>query len=993
MSTIHQKPTTTSFRAILFALGGLVLVYSVSVLIYACSSYEIGITSILRPVNIGKPRSERTLESGGGLDTGDKIIRVGDVPIKFWADLLKAPGKIHQQLTEQSATGAAPPPWLTIDPDTQQKFVEVQFERAGQLHRTLCELRRIPLEAMVPSVIWLFLKGALFIVGALVYWKRPNDEAALRFYILCVVTVGAYIGGYHWSLIATQPVMILVFMACAIFLPVASLHFYLVFPRKKLWLELYPGRVLLAVYGIPLINLLGFALFYAYIKWLAPSEDGDQALRQNLPWLMYLSFGLAMLWYVACIVALVHSWRTIQDSMELKQVKCVLFGIVLSMFPIGFSLYVFLATPSAFAEGAVTWPMFLASLVVSLAFAIGMTRYRLMELETIINSSLGYFFVSFLAGLMYYGVVLIGTLFYSHFITQPTFPAAIAVSTTALLFVVALDLARNRFKTVLDRRFSRNKSQLDRTLQQMSQAVSRLVDPPELAQRLLSTLADSLNVQRGAVFLRDEQSSGYRLAASRGEGSWPELPIGSPLAEGLKSGLGLEVAAPAEGAGTAAQQQLRQAGGAIAQPLMHDGALLAVLLLGPRDTPYRAEDWTLLSAFAQITVVALESAAQHRTIEQLHGDLQSKVDKIAEQQRRIMTLQTQLRQTATEKVIHKIEVPVKPPPTVAEEVPPNTTGIIGSSATVHQLLKLVRKVAATDAVVLLRGESGTGKELLARAVHDNSPRAGKPYVKVHCAALSPHLLESELFGHVKGAFTGAHRDKVGRFEMASAGTLFLDEIGDISLDVQTKLLRVLQERTYERVGSSETVPADVRIITATHQNLEELIRKGRFREDLFYRLNVFPIEVPSLRQRPEDIPELALFFVQQASQRCRKTLLHFEDEALSALSRYPWPGNVRELENVIERAVVIAEGDTLTLHDLPAEIIAPRTSSPETDREFVESDAEPGPPRLRARRDEFEREQVLHALSSADGNKSEAARILGVARSTLMSRMKKLGLE
>src|SRR5207302_11231990 len=210
-------------------------------------------------------------------------------------------------------------------------------------------------------------------------------------------------------------------------------------------------------------------------------------------------------------------------------------------------------------------------------------------------------------------------------------------------------------------------------------------------------------------------------------------------------------------------------------------------------------------------------------------------------------------------------------------VTPPSDGIIGSSQVVQQLLQLIKKASATQLAVLLRGESGTGKELLARALHESSPRAGKAFVKVHCAALSPGLLESELFGHVKGAFTGAHKDKIGRFESANGGTLFLDEIGDISLEVQTKLLRVLQERTIERVGSSESMEVDVRILAATHQNLEDLIRKGRFREDLFYRLNVFPMRMPPLRERVEDIAELAMHFMRSLGQRNRKEVTHIDD--------------------------------------------------------------------------------------------------------------------
>jgi transcriptional regulator with GAF, ATPase, and Fis domain len=309
---------------------------------------------------------------------------------------------------------------------------------------------------------------------------------------------------------------------------------------------------------------------------------------------------------------------------------------------------------------------------------------------------------------------------------------------------------------------------------------------------------------------------------------------------------------------------------------------------------------------------------------------------------------------------------------------------------------MVRKVSASEAAVLIQGESGTGKELLARALHEQSARAGKAYVTVHCAALSAGLLESELFGHVKGAFTDAHRDKVGRFEIANGGTLFLDEIGDISLEVQTKLLRVLQEKTFERVGSNEPLQVNVRIIAATHRKLEEWIHKGRFREDLYYRLKVIDLTLPPLRERREDIPELALHFLRLYNERGGTTVTDIDDDTLAALKAHGWPGNIRELENVIQRAVVFAEGPALTVHDLPRDLVRsldhqdwpmPLTTAPVA--------ASPTGLGLRAEREERgrrERERLVRALAAAQGNKTEAARALGLARSTFLSRLKKYGL-
>ena len=999
-SAINRKDTV---QFTFLAMGVLVLFYAVYVFLHVSASYQLGIHTILTPHILATPSNVKVVSGAHIPDRDDRarILVIGNRKIDTWKDVLEAPGKLHAEIE----AGTASPAWYERTA-TGADFVTVKYSTDDNkpIQSFQCELYRFPLDELVPSLIWLFLKGALFVIGAVVYWKRPDDEAALRFYILCVITLGAYIGGYHWTHIVIEPALNIVFMTCAVLLPVASLHFYLVFPRKKVWLERYPRRILAAVYGIPVLNLICLTCFYLYIIWLA---DADSVVRQYLLWLIYLSFGIAMLWYLACMAALFHSMRTVEDAMERKQVRCILIGVLFSHLPIAYSLYIVLAEPDKFVEGAVTWPMFGASLIVTIAFAIGVTRYRLLQLDKIISSSMGYFLVSFLAGLMYYGVVFVGTLFYNPFVTNPTLPAALTVSTTALMFVLVLDAARNRIQRALDRRFSRSKSQLDQTLQQMSQAVSQLVDPPMLAQRLLSTVSDTLGIPRGAIYLRQAEPDGFRLVASQGEGpALTDLTVNTPLIEAMQKGLGLECPAPNEGMLTPAQRQLRQMGLEVAQPLLSEGSLMAVLMLGPKDTPFRAEDWNLLSAFAQITIVALESAAKHRTIEHLNQDLQTKVDKIAEQQRRILALQTQLKQTAVEPMKKPEPRPVARPEPDSAPVP-NAGGIVGSSPVVRQLLTLVRKVAATDAVVLLRGESGTGKELLARAVHETSPRALKPYVKVHCAALSANLLESELFGHVKGAFTGAHRDKIGRFELANGGTLFLDEIGDISLEVQTKLLRVLQEKTIERVGSSEPLNVDVRIIAATHQNLEVLIRQGRFREDLFYRLNVFPIRVPSLRERSEDVPELVTFFIQQFCQRSRKTNLQIDDDALALLKTFAWPGNIRQLENVIERAVVIAEADVLTLHDMPTEIFQTNADSvlpsptgrgdggegrsllPSVPLETAEVPASI----FRNERDRFEREQLVRALADADGNKAEAARSLGIARSTLVGRLKKLGLE
>jgi DNA-binding NtrC family response regulator len=292
--------------------------------------------------------------------------------------------------------------------------------------------------------------------------------------------------------------------------------------------------------------------------------------------------------------------------------------------------------------------------------------------------------------------------------------------------------------------------------------------------------------------------------------------------------------------------------------------------------------------------------------------------------------------------------------------------IIGSSPEMQRVFKSVTQVAPSRATVLLTGESGTGKELVAAAIHHHSPRAGGPFVKLHCAALAETLLESELFGHDRGAYTGADRKREGRFEQANGGTLFLDEIGEISPSTQVKLLRVLQEREFERVGSNQTLRVDVRVVAATNRDLKEMIAAGRFREDLFYRLNVINLKLPSLRQRASDVPALALHFLKHFSAENGKSIQSISDLALTQLANYTWPGNVRELENVIERAVVLAEGDVIEPSHLPLELAAAsRRSGP--------------PPIPGSTMDELERYAILKTMESVGGSTGKAAELLGIS--------------
>jgi formate hydrogenlyase transcriptional activator len=386
-------------------------------------------------------------------------------------------------------------------------------------------------------------------------------------------------------------------------------------------------------------------------------------------------------------------------------------------------------------------------------------------------------------------------------------------------------------------------------------------------------------------------------------------------------------------------------------PLVSHSRVLGTLGMGTvRENAFSSEDMPFLTQLACQVAIAIENALAYSEISELR-------DKLAQEK---LYLEDEIRSEL------------------------NFEEIVGKSDALRRVLKQVETVAPTDSTVLIYGETGTGKELIARAVHNLSVRKSSAFVKLNCAAISTGLLESELFGHEKGAFTGAIAQRIGRFELAHRGTVFLDEIGEIPLELQPKLLRVLQEREFERLGSSRTLHSDARLIAATNRDLAGMIQDQKFRSDLYYRLNVFPIRLPALRERPEDIPLLVRHFVQQFSRRSGKHIDTIPTEVMSALVKYSWPGNIRELQNVIERAVILSPGVGLRV---PIEELEQGEAAPKTAVENASS--------MRALLDNTERQQILRALEQTNwtvAGPNGAATRLGLRRSTLQSRMQKLGI-
>jgi transcriptional regulator with GAF, ATPase, and Fis domain len=949
---------------------------------------------------------------------GDELLAIGDEAIGGnvyvgYADYIRSMRGLRDRL------------WHSIE-------VRWRDHVSGSVRSGRAKVQHPPSRTYAWSFIWFLQELLIFGIGARVFWRRPNDDSARLFFALCIVTVGAFMGGYHWTEIVFQPPLIYLFALFAVFVPVVNLHFYLVFPRPNPILVRHRRRVLEFLYGASTAYLLliwgGMRLAGKWSKNHDPRAPQAFAIVRGLS-LFYV--GLAAAMFLVCVLCLVYSYRHARSRAEQNQVRWVLLAAVVSSFLIAYLLIQAWNDPATLGRDNAAWPLFGVSILFTMAHAFSITRYKLMQVEEITNRSVVYFLFSLVAGLIYSGMLLVGgTLIGDRlFVPQSTSLGAVVAALSVIVVLTLFEVARGRFQQVIDRRFFREKYKFDEAMNKMRLAVGSLVDRATLGHRLLEAASEVLRLEWGALYLLESSGGGFHLTASHGPTpDEKSLAADHPLVARLRETTTVRLSHPTAVGGGAdvVSDTLIALGGEAAAALGSDSVLAGLLVLGPKRSglPYGDEEMAFLAALGSVATLVLHSADIQETLESLNQELRDKVDKIAEQQRRILILQEQLRDRASrEAAAHADEPGGALGPADADGDPGVFEAIKGSGQVVRRMIVMARKVAASPSAVLIRGESGTGKELLAAAIHRASPRAGRPFVKVHCAALSQSLLESELFGHVRGAFTGADRDRVGRFEQANGGTLFLDEIGDINLEVQTKLLRVLQEMSFERVGSSQPITVDVRIIAATHQDLESLIRAGRFREDLYYRLNVICLCTPALRERREDIFELAVYFLHLHAQRTGKPVSHLDPEAVDALAAYYWPGNIRELENVLERAVVLADGPAITLDDLPAELRQdgrrglrprlpatgglrsrrPRRPLPSAPSPFGHGSE--GTPAwassdVSAAVDEdggdefasYERQRLLDALDEAQGNKSVAARLLGLPRSTFFSKLKKYGI-
>ncbi len=983
---------------------------------------------------------------------GDQLLRLNGRKIGTFLDFVAAVESLRSakippggQLAPNSDPGELRvPPLVEVynsDPSLpSERLVEVVFRRPSSSrpeleNRVYVPVHPVNVTEVSLTIFWFVCQLSILAIALTSYWYRPFDRVAQNFCLMCCASMGAFVPGFHWWILSDNPLLNIPFIVCAAMLPSLVLNFFLVFPKEPDFVRSRRSLVFGSVFGLAGIICTALVVIYwaawslngsttlnifqklavltqIVVRGAASSVDSvahSTALLSLLRSTVHLAIMVASMYFALTVGKLAFSLFRIDTPRERRQVVTILGAALLSTIPIGYTLFLAFFRKVDFALGHAQLPMFIASMLFMAAYSNGILRHRLMLAEEPEDKSRRYVVMSLLVSGGFATFLAIGGVF-AHSYSLPLNSSTTQQLSLFFILLLAAGLSlwvRDRLQAVVDRRFFSEKYQLDRAMQQLNRSAAYLAEPSGMADITLKTCQDVMDASWAIMYVLDGHGV-FRLIGTRSTANAPsQLRSEQVLVEIPGETVIHRIPSANRDAMSPMQQLLHDLRAELLCVMEGEGGIHGVVILGRRQggTVFTAEDITFLHAIAQMSVLALHSSRANQAMAKLDAELKMKMDRIAEQQRQMAALRAELTSLQTD---------AGQSPVVASEQDFDREGVRGNSPALIDVLNQVRKVSRSTSTVLIRGESGTGKELLARVIHRNSDRATGNLICVNCAALSPSLLESELFGHVKGAFTGAHADKAGRFQAADGGTLFLDEIGDISQETQVKLLRVLQERCFEPVGSDKTVHVNVRLVAATNRNLEEMIATGQFRADLFYRLNVVALTLPPLRERQGDLAELVFFFLSRAAQKTKKQIRQIDPDALAALESHSWPGNIRELENNIERAVVLADSDIVTLADLPPELrknsglsntsatparsastrLSVSKPSPAIVRSVARRVPEPNEPGLPsvARDPASEEHQLREALRIADGNMAVAARHLNLPRSTFFSKCKKYGI-
>ncbi|QDT38775.1 Transcriptional regulatory protein ZraR [Stratiformator vulcanicus] len=1002
--------------------------YAIAVLIYVASTPDIRIRCLLVDdqaeqspgeqaegvIIRGTPGLAVALPDAGRPQPGDRLLSLAGVPTYTLIDIFEANERtfdindrkswpVDAETEEVWAKFLINP--IVVEANGPRMWVRAKyFSQAEQRTRTsYIEVQSTPWTDFAFTLAWLIPHLTLSAIAGLAWWNRPYDPVARMFFLMLTVTLGAYLGGFHWWTIANSVWLLAPFAVYGMLLPAVTLHFFLTFPQPYPPLQT-PARRLLAIPYV--VGLGGAFVIVAGIIAATVASGADsttEQVTQNEYILRLLRTGVegflifaGSLYLLSC-VALIRGFIRTSESSVKSHSRLILIAAAFGLIPLAYVIGLAVFDRPTFAFGGARIPMLLIGLGFNIAYIAGIGQERLLVIDEILGRGSRYLGVTAAISVVFGLVIGLVSMTGHQENAGDTTEAAIQTSLVVAVVAVALLWIRDRLQGIVDRRFYRDKYQLDEAIGNVKRAFAGATDPESIGTQILKSCHEGLGVSSAALYRRDASSPyNYKLAAQNGVRQFAsEVKVTPRFVSELQSGAIQRVPAALNDP-TPVQAVLKQIPAARLVYGLPDsnGVATFVALGGKPNGGFSAEDLAFLDAVGQLTSALFAIRLQ------LDDELDRRDETIAVQARQMAALRSELELSYGRSLIVD-----------RQDSEFRRDVIRGDSPAIAEVLNTVKKVSRTNATVLIRGESGTGKELLAQVLHENSSRKDGPFVKVHCASLAPSLLESELFGHVKGAFTGAHRDKVGRFESADGGTLFLDEIGDISLETQVKLLRVLQERCFEPVGGSESIRVDVRLITATNRDLESLIELGQFRDDLYYRLNVISLTVPPLRDRKEDIYELAYTFLHSTARKSGHAVRGISEAAFAMLMRHDWPGNVRELQNVMERAVVLADGDEIGPADLPAEMAAlsRRNRIPAQQRSLKvarppgqlehrfdstaspakEDDALPPTASSDSAGDTSEQTQLVEALEATGGNKSAAARRLGIPRSTFFSKLKK----
>ncbi len=1025
-------------------VGALTFIYSVLAISFIATSPDLGIRTVLVESDQSDSRdipdgvevrvTSNLVTNGPSMPSGVRLLRIGDHQIHSSIDVIQSINRLRDnkipvggaqregfepgQLTESDRLGVP----TVIEIAESGRWVEVEFAEPVQsadpaeweTQITWLKVQSLPFRELALSLVWFVLQVGFCVLSGLALWQRPFDRTVRIFFLMCTITLGAYIAGQHWWIVAAKAWLVWPLAVCLALTPPIGLHFFLLFPRPKRFFQRAPIWTLAAIYAVPIVMIFIAVFLLARIATLHNHGAENTAelfgQLQALRSLIRVYSATAAVYLILNLATVFLSYRSVRDASEKSQLRWICLGGGVAGLLLFATLAIGLTREGDFATGAGRWPLFLASLSFMAAYSVTIVRHKLMFVSQSVSRDVLYYVASNLLTAVISLTIGASILLPQWLRISISVQQALIIAMVGSVCVLLLLWLRDLVQHLIDQRFFRENSRLDTVVSQINAAKGRLGDTQSVSEMVLQFCHDGLGIERGLLYLQTDADGPFYLSASR---SVPEAnaTIRPPhtLMEQLREDGSIQRVSASGKVRSSEQRILDDFKVDLVYRLRVGSQTEGLIFLGGKRLPgFSTEDIAFLNSVAQIATLALQNARiVDQNITRLNDELNTRFLKLQEQQRLIHVLEGELARVQEP----RIEVA-----DTTESATFHRDSFKGNSPRIRTVLETAQKVAASESSVLIRGESGTGKEILARLLHDNSPRKDGPLVRVHCAALSPGLLESELFGHVKGAFTGANSDRTGRFELANGGTLFLDEIGDISLETQIKLLRVLQERCFEPVGGNRTVHVDVRLITATHQDLERLISEARFREDLYYRLNVISLTLPPLRERREDIPELAMHFLTHSASRQNRPRRNLEAEAMAALERYDWPGNVRELENVIERASVLAENGRITLQELPpaisSSLTAPNparlTQEPISERKVfgpaVSAKKEPTStavkksPRRRSKpgrpesRSHQERQSLEDALNQCDGNKAEAARLLGMPRSTFYSKIKKYRL-